>query len=974
MDTGPARPRFLLPARRRWPRWAWALTGVVTALAVLGLGASVAASMAQGELRARLDTLEQRTGRRVVVGRIELGVTTGLVLRDVRVTRPDGVSPQIAVAEVRTDLTPLAVLSGRRRPDHVTLAGLEAAVAARVDGGHDLEDLVEALRGPGAKAPGAEAGPARPLTVEVEGGALDVTLAGVRDVSLPRLRLRDVSGRLARDEERRVSARAQARVDAGAEPVAGRFEWDAGVARAEFASGLSVRGVHAGRPVVASVGGVSRAVGEGATELADVSVTLGDATLAVGRLVATDDGASVVPRPERVRAVEAAKVVAARGGRRLEVAEVELALAPADDGPLPVRPTRVVARDVKLAPGGGAARIRVGAVAVDLVEAPWAPLIAGEPLDALKAVTVSGPELRLSVHDRSALQAMPGHRLLSTFLDAAQPAAVAGTEGAPLPALPVRAGFEDGLLARLGELALEVRDGRLLMVDDAAGGQGVFGLDQLGVTVARRADGTRVVASDALIVRASGATGAFELSVSVGRDGALQQVQGQVRGKDFAHIVSRFSDHLVVEPDAEVDVRFDYRPPEGPGRPHKAVGTAKVRDFGFQSWRISHAPVRGLEGEVGFTVEVEPERHRARLQLESMRLGQARLTGSLTLERPPGQRGKVDARVSMPRQRCDRVAEAIPEVLVPRLAGWRLRGEMQFDALLTVDLDKPAELELKVDGDVERCEVLSLGREIDLEALRGRGFVHHPVEPTRGRLEHVKVGPGTREWVASHLLPDFVKAAAIVTEDRNFLNHKGVRWELVARALKLDLEKERFVYGGSTITQQLVKNLYLTREKTLARKLEELIISWQMERVLTKDEILTMYINVIEYGPDLYGIKRASRHYFGKLPWELSPLEAAFIMGLKPYPHAGYKQWEAQTLNHWWVKRVSHVMDMMQRREKAITETEVLAAAPYQPLFRKPEEPLWLGREYLRPTEPPPGAERPTPIEGELEDRLPPSP
>jgi monofunctional biosynthetic peptidoglycan transglycosylase len=182
-----------------------------------------------------------------------------------------------------------------------------------------------------------------------------------------------------------------------------------------------------------------------------------------------------------------------------------------------------------------------------------------------------------------------------------------------------------------------------------------------------------------------------------------------------------------------------------------------------------------------------------------------------------------------------------------------------------------------------------------------------------------------------------VKLAAWVTEDRRWTEHGGVRWDLVERALKLDLEYGRFVYGGSTITQQLVKNLYLTRGKNLARKLEEMIIAWQMERTLTKDEILTTYINCIEYGPDVYGIKAAAKHYFDKKVQDLDAIEAAFIMGLKPYPSAGYKQWLKGELDHWWIKRVSHVLDIMASfGPELITADEAKGFAPYQPTFRAP--------------------------------------
>ena len=274
---------------------------------------------------------------------------------------------------------------------------------------------------------------------------------------------------------------------------------------------------------------------------------------------------------------------------------------------------------------------------------------------------------------------------------------------------------------------------------------------------------------------------------------------------------------------------------------------------------------------------------------------------------------------------------------------------MWFDAQLAVDLEKPKELTLEVLGDMKKCEVLSLGDSIDLSKLRGRKLVHHPVEPKAGVRTDISVGPGTSQWVPSRLLPRFVKAAAVVTEDRGFWGHGGVRWVLVRRALKLNFKHGRFVYGGSTITQQLVKNLYLTREKTLGRKLEEAIVAMQMEREFTKDEILTMYVNVVEYGPDIYGVKKASRHYFGKQPRHLSPLEAAFIMGLKPWPAGGFKQWLKGSVNDYWIKRLKHVLSMMHRREGAISAEQVEEAAPYQPNFRPRGASYGWGKRYERP-------------------------
>jgi hypothetical protein len=431
----------------------------------------------------------------------------------------------------------------------------------------------------------------------------------------------------------------------------------------------------------------------------------------------------------------------------------------------------------------------------------------------------------------------------------------------------------------------------------------------------------------------------------------LEVVTGIVKGKDIAHFLSGFSEYLSVDRDSEVEMEFAYTPPSKDRPIHRLrVMKAMAKNLGFQAWRVSHSPVTGIGVEATFVAEYDATKRHLQVQVPRLTLGKAQLEGTFELTRPKKDKPRLSATVKMPMQNCAKVASSIPAVMIPRLKGMRVSGELSVDASLTVDLENPKTLKLKVDGNIAKCRIESLGDEIRIADLKKELYQHHPIEPERGRLDHITVGPGTPEWVPSRMLPAFVKAAAVVTEDRSFYAHKGVRWDLIGRALRMDVRKGRFVYGGSTITQQLVKNLYLTREKTLARKLEELIISGQMERELTKDEILTLYVNMVEFGPDIYGVKRAARFYFAKEAWHLSPLEAGFIMGLKPYPKAGFAQWERQSLNSWWIKRVVHVMDMVRRREGAISKLEFKAASPYQPRFRRPEESTFSGRRYARPT------------------------
>lgn len=130
---------------------------------------------------------------------------------------------------------------------------------------------------------------------------------------------------------------------------------------------------------------------------------------------------------------------------------------------------------------------------------------------------------------------------------------------------------------------------------------------------------------------------------------------------------------------------------------------------------------------------------------------------------------------------------------------------------------------------------------------------------------------------------DFIKAI-IAVEDRRFYNHHGFDLEAIGRAVYINLKGGTVRQGGSTITQQLAKNLYLSSDKTYYRKLKELALAIKLERLYTKDEILEMYINVIYYGSDAYGIQAASQTYFKKNAADLTRDECAMLAGLPQAP------------------------------------------------------------------------------------------
>ncbi|MGB8951167.1 MAG: monofunctional biosynthetic peptidoglycan transglycosylase [Candidatus Aminicenantales bacterium] len=121
-----------------------------------------------------------------------------------------------------------------------------------------------------------------------------------------------------------------------------------------------------------------------------------------------------------------------------------------------------------------------------------------------------------------------------------------------------------------------------------------------------------------------------------------------------------------------------------------------------------------------------------------------------------------------------------------------------------------------------------------------------------------------QEWIGFNRIPDLIKKTVRITEDASFYSHKGIDFAEMKESIKLNLKKRNFVRGGSTITQQLAKNLYLSTEKSLWRKLKEILIARRLEKALTKDRIFHLYLNTIEFGPGIFGVQAASKHYFGK--------------------------------------------------------------------------------------------------------------
>jgi monofunctional glycosyltransferase len=145
-------------------------------------------------------------------------------------------------------------------------------------------------------------------------------------------------------------------------------------------------------------------------------------------------------------------------------------------------------------------------------------------------------------------------------------------------------------------------------------------------------------------------------------------------------------------------------------------------------------------------------------------------------------------------------------------------------------------------------------------------------------------GPRQQIWTPYGATSEHLKKAVLVSEDAAFFSHKGIDVNELKAALKKDWETWSFSRGGSTITMQLAKNLYLSPSKNPLRKMKEIIIAWQLEQNLSKRRIFEIYLNVVEFGRNIYGAEAAARFYFGKSAANLDPLESATLAALLPSP------------------------------------------------------------------------------------------
>jgi hypothetical protein len=289
----------------------------------------------------------------------------------------------------------------------------------------------------------------------------------------------------------------------------------------------------------------------------------------------------------------------------------------------------------------------------------------------------------------------------------------------------------------------------------------------------------------------------------------------------------------------------------------------------------------------------------------TLSIGAVHWTSTGWLRRGSPLSGQLDVRIAP--AKCSDLFASLPHEVRGPLDGLGLTGTFAARARLSIDLAAPP------------------GEGVDLQT----SLTHDctvTTDPPAADVGKLASHIDESAWVGLGRIPWFVPGAFVSAEDGRFYVHDGFDQEQIARSLEIDLRDRRLARGGSTISQQLVKNELLTHRRTLDRKIQEAILTWRLEARLDKKQILERYLNIIELGPKVYGLRQAARYWFGASPRELSIRQAAFLAALTSEPQSMSRRVRhAGGLDSASADRVDVVLRAM-RRDGVISKDELEAA------------------------------------------------
>ncbi len=569
-------------------------------------------------------------------------------------------------------------------------------------------------------------------------------------------------------------------------------------------------------------------------------------------------------------------------------------------GGLGIGPRGLSLRDLTL----GAAGAQGGEPALRLRELRLGPAPGGA--GSLK-VELLGPELRLELY------AQGGSNLagLETLLPV--PAVAVQAEG---PQVVAQDGLAGGGGARGPTLGVSLREGKLSLVRFRSAGPPDY-LELEGLRAELEPSGERLGITAAWAP--GGGRGQLVVEGYVG-PGPDLRLRLRPDALDLASLADRTSLGLragQVSGDLLLERQRDR---------YGLRGTLGLRELVFSWPALATGELSGFNSQMDLVLSLEPRARTLSLESLSATLGELELAAWGKV-RQRGEALPYELTVAMGPLPCRDIPRSLPRGLTPLLEGLQLDGHATLRVRARGDLASSEEAAIELDGKVDGFRVLRDAGP-DLSAFDGP-FVHTAFGP-EGEPIAVSVDPAVPGFTPYRRISPYLRRAVVSSEDAGFYRHQGLDFGQIEASLERNLKEGRFARGGSTLTQQVVKNLLLSREKTLSRKLQEAYLAYKLEQHLSKNRILEIYLNIIEWGPGVYGARAAAGYYFGKHPGDLSLPEALFLAAIISSPVRFARQARDGQVPEATFARMQRILARMQAMD-FVSAAEVARAAGKRP-------------------------------------------
>ncbi len=287
---------------------------------------------------------------------------------------------------------------------------------------------------------------------------------------------------------------------------------------------------------------------------------------------------------------------------------------------------------------------------------------------------------------------------------------------------------------------------------------------------------------------------------------------------------------------------------------------------------------------------------------------------------------KLGARI--PKMKAQDFITSLPKGLFTNFVGMEAEGDFDYQLTYNYNKNKPKDIIFDSKINKENLKITKYGN-ANLSKLNGT-FTYRAVD--NGVLQRpILVGRENPNYTSWDEISFYLQKAVLTSEDPSFFTHKGFINEAFKQSILKNIKTSKFSRGASTISMQLVKNVFLTREKTLSRKLEEILLVYILEnnRIVTKQRMLEVYFNVIEWGPNVYGIGEASQFYFQKTPAYLTLKECLFLASIVPSPKRFMNQLDDDgNLRPNAKKNQDYIRNLMMRRGVLTAEDTIGESAP----------------------------------------------